>query len=103
MVLDKEAKPYAFDVLTQLRAYGYRSDMDMMNRSFKGQFKSVDRKHAKTAILIGNKEIEEGTATVKLLEKKEQVSVPIGDLIEFLDEHLVEEEEHHHHHHGEEE
>ena len=103
MVLEKEAKPYAFDVLTQLRAYGYRSDMDMMNRSFKGQFKSVDRKHAKTAILIGNKEIEEGTATVKLLEKKEQVSVPIGDLIEFLDEHLVEEEEHHHHHHGEEE
>ena len=56
-----------------------------------------------SAILIGNKEIEEGTATVKLLEKKEQVSVPIGDLIEFLDEHLVEEEEHHHHHHGEEE
>lgn len=101
MVLDPEAKQYAFEVLTELRAYGYRSDMDMMNRSFKGQFKSVDRLHAKTAILIGNKEIEEQTVTIKLLDKKEQVSVPVEQLIDFLDQNLVE-EEHHHHDHGKE-
>lgn len=104
MVLDQEAKQYAFEVLTELRAYGYRSDMDMMNRSFKGQFKSVDRLHAKTAILIGSTEVEQQTVTIKLLEKKEQVSVPVEQMVDFLDQNLVEEEEDHHHHdHGKEE
>lgn len=103
MVLDKEARGYAFEVLTELRAYGYRSEMDLIGRSFKGQFKTVDRKHAKTAFLIGSKEMEEQSVTIKLLEKREQVNIPVADMVAFLDRQLVEEEEEHHHHHHEHE
>lgn len=101
MVLDQEAKEYAFEILTELRAYGYKSDMDYMNRSFKAQFKAVDRTHAKTAILIGSSEMESAQVTIKLLKEKKQVTIPREELVAFMDANLIE-EEHHHHEEGEE-
>ncbi|WP_305204775.1 His/Gly/Thr/Pro-type tRNA ligase C-terminal domain-containing protein, partial [Dubosiella newyorkensis] len=98
MVLDQEAREYAFEVLTEIRAYGYRADMDYQSRSFKAQFKAADRKKAKTAILIGSSEMESGSVTVKLLDRKEQTTLPADELVSYLDVHLEEEEEHHHHH-----
>lgn len=85
MCLDEEAKTYAFQVLTKLRAYGFKSEMDMMSRSFKGQFKAVDRAKSKTALLIGSTEKEGKTVTVKNLAKREQESVAYDDLISYLD------------------
>ena len=35
MCLDEEARTYAFKALTELRAYGYRCEMDMLGRGFK--------------------------------------------------------------------
>lgn len=98
MVLDQEAREYAFEVLTEIRAYGYRADMDYQSRSFKAQFKAADRKKAKTAILIGSSEMESGSVTIKLLDRKEQTTLPVDELVSYLDVHLEEEEEHHHHH-----
>lgn len=91
MCLDQEAKTYAFQVLTKLRSYGFRCEMDMMSRSFKGQFKAVDRAKSKTALLIGNTEKENETVTVKNLAKREQESVAYDDLITYMDT-LFEEE-----------
>ena len=91
MCLDQEAKTYAFQVLTKLRSYGFRCEMDMMSRSFKGQFKAVDRAKSKTALLIGNTEKENQTITVKNLAKREQESVNYDDLITYMDT-LFEEE-----------
>lgn len=86
MCLDKSARTYAFKVLTELRAHGYRADMDMMGRSFKGQFKAVDRAKAKTAILIGKNEFENKQVTVKNIAKKEQNTISVEDLISAMDE-----------------
>ncbi len=91
MCLDQEAKTYAFQVLTKLRSYGFRCEMDMMSRSFKGQFKAVDRAKSKTALLIGNTEKENQSITVKNLAKREQESVAYDDLIPYMDA-LFEEE-----------
>ena len=85
MVLDPDARSYAFEVLTSLRAYGYRSDMDFMSRSFKGQFKAVDRQNASFAILIGKKEFENNQVTVKNIEKQEQITMDRDELITYLD------------------
>ena len=101
MCLDQEARTYAFEVLTELRAYGYRCDMDMMERSFKGQFKAVDRAQASVAILIGKNELENHQVTVKNIAHKEQESVNREDLITYMDS-LMEQESDHHHHHEEE-
>ena len=101
MCLDKEARTYAFEVLTELRAYGYRCDMDMMERSFKAQFKAVDRSKAKLAILIGKSELEEKKVTVKNIAHKEQESIEVEKLIPYVDSVLEEESHHHHEHEGE--
>ena len=101
MCLDKEARTYAFEVLTELRAYGYRCDMDMMERSFKGQFKAVDRSKAKLAILIGKSELDGKKVTVKNIAHKEQETIDVEKLIPYVDGILEEESHHHHEHEGE--
>ena len=85
MCLDEEARTYAFEILTELRANGYRSDMDMMSRSFKGQFKAVDRSKAKLALLIGNTEATDKMVTVKNIAEKEQKTISKDELIDYID------------------
>ncbi|MBP3869526.1 MAG: histidine--tRNA ligase [Faecalicoccus sp.] len=90
MCLDSEARTYAFEILTELRAAGFRADMDMLGRSFKAQFKAVDRAKAKTALLIGSDEMKSGTITVKNLLNKTQESVSRDDLSAHMDALLEE-------------
>ena len=77
--------------------------MDMMERSFKAQFKAVDRAKAKLAILIGKSELEEKKVSVKNIEHKEQETIRVDELIPYVDslyvDSLLEEESHHHHEH----
>ncbi len=101
MCLSNEARTYAFETLTELRAYGYRSDMDMMGRSFKGQFKAVDRSKAKFALIIGQKEAEENKITLKNIETQTQETISRDDLINYLDHAFGEDTNEHHHHEGE--
>ena len=75
--------------------------MDMMERSFKAQFKTVDRSKAKLAILIGKSELEEKKVTVKNIAHKEQESIEVEKLIPYVDSVLEEESHHHHEHEGE--
>ena len=94
MCLDESARSYAFQTLIELRAYGYRADMDMNGKGFKGQFKAADRAHAHYALLIGENERSQNMITVKNLHTKEQTSILRNDLIIYLDDHM--ESEHHH-------
>ena len=96
MCLDEEARTYAFKALTELRAYGYRCEMDMLGRGFKGQFKAADRSHAQFALLLGNKEAQDQTITIKNLKEKTQETIAREALIGYVDAHMEEEHEHHH-------
>ena len=73
----------------------------MMERSFKGQFKAVDRSKAKLAILIGKSELDEKKVTVKNIAHKEQETIDVEKLIPYVDGILEEESHHHHEHEGE--
>lgn len=96
MCLDEEARTYAFKALTELRAYGYHCEMDMLGRGFKGQFKAADRSHAQFALLLGNKEAQDQTITIKNLKEKTQETIAREALIGYVDAHMEEEHEHHH-------
>ncbi|MGM9947233.1 histidine--tRNA ligase [Floccifex sp.] len=85
MCLDKEAQTYAFEILTQLRANGFRADMDYLQRGFKGQFKAVARTQAKFAIIIGSTELENQVVSIKNIETQVQSQVPVQQIIEYLD------------------
>ncbi|MEG0841258.1 MAG: histidine--tRNA ligase [Erysipelotrichaceae bacterium] len=93
--LNEQASLAAFKVVTMLRAAGYRSDMDYLNRSFKAQFKSVDRKQAKIAILVGEKVLEDGMITIKKIEDKTQIEVNMEDVVDHMDQLFEDDHDHH--------
>lgn len=104
MALDPEAKNYAFALMTELRANGYRAEMDLMDRSFKAKFKAADRAHAKAVLLVGLTEKEAGTVAIKNTKTREQQTVEAERMVEVIDalfEAAEEAEGHHHHHHEE--
>lgn len=103
LVLDQDAAPYAFQILTMLRANGFRSDMDMQARKLKAQFKAADRVKAKALIMIGSDEMNEGKVSVKNPATREQVLLDADELVGYLDTLIGEAEEHEHHHHDKEE
>ena len=86
LCLSKNAQLEAFKVTTMLRSHGFIADTDYLQRSFKAQFKSVDRMKAKVAILIGDKDIENKTVTIKIIETQEQFVVSNEQIIEKMDE-----------------
>lgn len=105
MVLNPEARSYSFELLTELRANGFRSEMDMQGKSFKSQFKAADRANAQVTMLIGEDEFVSSKVTLKNKQTKEQISVPAHEMIDALDHWFNEEDDDHeghdhdHHHH----
>ena len=81
---------------TQLRAAGYRVEMNFGKRSMKSQFKSVERFNASTVLIVGEDEIANNTVTLKRVRDQLQVSIPMDQLVETMDEWLMDTEEHHH-------
>jgi len=75
----------ALEIATQLRAAGYKTECEYQNRSFKAQFKSVERKGAKVAVIVGEKDMEQGKVTLKRLCDQLQKTVSQDELIETMD------------------
>ena len=55
-------------------------------------FKKAERRRAKLALILGENEIKNQEVVVKNLALKEQETVKIDNLIEYLDEILIKEE-----------
>lgn len=85
----------ALQIVTELRAAGYRCDMDYLNRSFKAQFKTVDRKKAKVAIMVGDREVENGEVAIKEIATQKQQNVALDSIVEAMDK-IFGETEHEH-------
>ena len=86
LCLSKNAQLEAFKITTMLRSHGFVADTDYLQRSFKAQFKSVERMKAKVAILIGDKDIQNNTVTIKIIETQEQFVVSNNEIINKMDE-----------------
>ena len=95
--LSAETALYAFTATTMLRAAGYKTDCDYQNRSFKAQFKSVERKGAKVVLIIGETEMENGQVSMKRLRDQRQEVVALDALIDTMDDMFAEHEDDHHH------
>ncbi|MEF9967027.1 MAG: histidine--tRNA ligase [Longicatena sp.] len=95
LCLSPKVRNVALQIVTQLRANGYCSDMDYLDRSFKAQFKTVERKHAKAAIIIGEKDVEQGVLTIKNIAEQTQVVVKLEEVIEGMDKMFEETSEEH--------
>ena len=98
MPLDKSVFSYAFNVAMHLRFNQIPTEMDYGCRSLKAQFKSVDKKKAKFAILIGSNEMLASSVTVKNNATKTQEVVRVDQLVDYLMNAIIEMQEKAEHH-----
>jgi histidyl-tRNA synthetase len=81
VVQSDAAKPIAWKLLADLRAADIAVDMDVSGRSVKSQFKLAERETAKWSITLGDTELANQTAELKNMGTREQVTVPMAELV----------------------
>jgi histidyl-tRNA synthetase len=82
---DNIGKEKAFEFLYQLRRKNIKADLDHKGRSVKAQMRRADRLGSKTVLVLGQKEVQEQRAQLKLLTTGETLSVSlIGSVIEEI-------------------
>jgi histidyl-tRNA synthetase len=80
VALGPDAARTALALATRLRAAGIGADLDLAERSMKGQMKDADRSGARWAVILGAEEIASGQATLKDLSSGDQRSVSFDDI-----------------------
>lgn len=81
-VVDVTGGLAARSLVASLRAQGLFVERAYDDRSMKAQLKAADRSGAPVALLIGAKELDEKSVTIrKLREEGEQRTVPVADLL----------------------
>ncbi|BAH55130.1 MULTISPECIES: histidine--tRNA ligase [Rhodococcus] len=79
--LGEEAKAKLVVIAQQLRAQGIRVDLAYGNRGVKGAMKAADRSGAALALVLGDRDIAEGTVGIKNLATGDQESVSSADVL----------------------
>jgi histidyl-tRNA synthetase len=82
--LGSESQALAFEWVCALGKAGIPAEMDMSAKSLKSQMKRADRLGAANVLMVGDNELQEGTATLRNMASREQISVPLDNLIESL-------------------
>ena len=68
-------------IAQQLRAQGIRVDLAYGNRGVKGAMKAADRSGAALALVLGDRDIAEGTIGIKTLATGDQESISATDVV----------------------
>jgi histidyl-tRNA synthetase len=77
-------RPKAFSIVSELRGAGLSADVDLMRRSMGKNFKHADSSGARRAVIVGEKELEQNSVTVRDMDTGDQTLVALGDLVDFL-------------------
>lgn len=86
-VSDSE-KETACYLAQDLRLNGFIAETDLMSKSLKSQFKSVDRFNAKYLVVLNDNDLKENKITVKDNKTKEEESINLNNLVDYLDMHI---------------
>lgn len=84
LALGDEAKLMAFKLQQELRAQGRYVEIDLMNRSMKGQMKYANKINASYTVIIGEDEMTKGEAQVRNMATKEQQSIPLTQVVTYI-------------------
>ena len=79
-VSDSE-KETACYLAQDLRLNGFIAETDLMSKSLKSQFKSVDRFNAKYLVVLNDNDLKEN-------KTKEEESINLNNLVDYLDMHI---------------
>lgn len=86
MPITDEQRSYAENILTKLKQNGIRADIDVSSDPLSGQIKSAQADKIPFMIIVGKKEVENNTLTLRLRDNKQENGLTIDQLIEKLDQ-----------------
>ena len=78
------ARAAATEIMMKLRNAGISADMDLMGRNMSKAMKYANNIGAEKAIIIGEKELADESATIKDMASGEQAFVKIQDIVQHL-------------------
>lgn len=81
--LGEQESRKAYELMQQLRNKGVAAELYHEQAKFDKQFKYADKKAIPFAVMLGNKELEEGNCNIKNLQTGEQQTVSQTDLLNF--------------------
>jgi histidyl-tRNA synthetase len=82
--LGEAAAKEAFRLQHVLRRSHLTVEMDYLSRGLKAQLKAADRIKAKFAVILGDAELEQGIAIVRLMDGSRQEEVKLTELPDYL-------------------
>ena len=88
LAVSESEKETACYLAQNLRLNGFIVDTDLMNKSLKAQFKSVDRFEAKYLIVLNDEDLAKNEVVIKDNKTKEEERVNINDLVDYIDMHM---------------
>ena len=77
-----------YRLVVALRRAGVAADMSFGGKGLKGAMKGADRSGASFALVLGERDLEAGTAQLKDLRTGEQIGVPLGAVVQTIEEKL---------------
>ena len=83
--LSADQMPYAYKLVAELRLKNVSADTDILERSLKAQMKYAGKRGYKYVVVLGESEINEGVAKIKVMATGEEISI---ELIKLADEIL---------------
>ena len=86
--LGEKSRSIAFEWVCAFNLEGTKAEMDFAGKSLKSQMKRANRLGAKYVLIVGEKELEEGSVIMRNMMTKEQVLIPIDGIIEKVKEKL---------------
>ncbi len=82
---EKETGAY---LAQELRLNSYITEMDLLGKSLKGQFKSVDRWNSKYLIVLNDEDLAKNEVVLKDNLTKEENRIKMNEIVEYLDTHM---------------
>ena len=84
MAVNKEEKLTALRLVQDLRWSEIKTDMDMLDRGLKAQFRQADRLHARMLIILNSEDLQKGIITVKDNLTKEKTKVDESEILDYI-------------------
>jgi len=75
--LDERSREWAFTQCNELRTRGISAELDYLERSVKAQLREANRLNAKFVVVVGENELQSGSAKLKNMSTGEERSISL--------------------------
>lgn len=82
--IKKEFKLHAIKIAQILRKENIITDIDLKGKKLKKNLSFANSNHINNVVLIGQQEIDDNTVTLKHMDTKEQVTIPVDELVDNI-------------------